>query len=229
MSRAQSVEPSVATCFDHEVITPPNKLRRLVSTVPADEADDPVSRPNRRLRNYRASSPAGCRRKGERLDRARAELRAHGFNKATREALFHSAHDIKGEAATFGYAWVAAIADSLCQLIEHTPRYDTDFDDLGGAACRCGAGPCTRSARSDIATRADILSQPLREVTHECLAHDNRDRPDHLGGRLAPLIVPDEPISNRRNPRLLRRANLVDRRGQIAQSIESSSHQWSLR
>ena len=121
MSRAQFVEPSVATYFDHEVITPPNKLRRLVSTVPDDEADDPVARAEQALAQLSSEFSGWMQEESERLDRARAELRAHGFNKATREALFHSAHDIKGEAATFGYPWVAAIADSLCRLIEHTP------------------------------------------------------------------------------------------------------------
>ena len=57
----------------------------------------------------------------ERLDTARHQVKAIGFNKDTRDALFHAAHDIKGEAATFGYPDVAASADSLCRLIEHTP------------------------------------------------------------------------------------------------------------
>ena len=33
--------------------------------------------------------------------------------KATRDALFHAAHHIRGEAATFGFPAVAAPADSL--------------------------------------------------------------------------------------------------------------------
>ena len=53
--------------------------------------------------------------------RARQDVKSKGFSKATRDALFHAAHDIKGEAATFGYPFVAASADSLCRLIEHTP------------------------------------------------------------------------------------------------------------
>ncbi len=57
----------------------------------------------------------------DRLDAARREVKAKGFSKATHEALFHAAHDIKGEAATFGFPAVAAPADSLCRLIEHTP------------------------------------------------------------------------------------------------------------
>ncbi len=35
-----------------------------------------------------------------------------------REALFRAAHDIKGQAATLGFPLAAAVADSLCRLIE---------------------------------------------------------------------------------------------------------------
>ena len=35
--------------------------------------------------------------------------------------LFRAAHDIKGEASTFGFPAVAGVAESLCRLIEHTP------------------------------------------------------------------------------------------------------------
>src|SRR5579859_1371461 len=57
----------------------------------------------------------------ERLDKARHTVIRNRFTKANKEALFHAAHDIKGEAATFGYPAVASAADSLCRLIEHTP------------------------------------------------------------------------------------------------------------
>ena len=49
-------------------------------------------------------------------------MRAGGINQGTRDALFLAAHDIKGQAATFGFPLVAPVADSLCRLIEHTPE-----------------------------------------------------------------------------------------------------------
>ena len=48
-------------------------------------------------------------------------MRAGGINQGTRDGLFLAAHDIKGQAATFGFPLVAPVADSLCRLIEHTP------------------------------------------------------------------------------------------------------------
>jgi len=38
-----------------------------------------------------------------------------------REEFFRAAHDIKGQAATFGYPLAAEVADSLCRLVEHAP------------------------------------------------------------------------------------------------------------
>ena len=57
----------------------------------------------------------------ERLERARQEVVRLGFTEKTHAELFRAAHDIKGEAATFGYPAVVGAADSLCRLLEHTP------------------------------------------------------------------------------------------------------------
>ena len=52
---------------------------------------------------------------------ARADVKRDGFTEKTHDTLFHAAHDIKGEAATFGYPGRRGAAESLCRLIEHTP------------------------------------------------------------------------------------------------------------
>jgi HPt (histidine-containing phosphotransfer) domain-containing protein len=190
MSRGKSPDPSVATYADHEVITPPNKLRRVVSTVAAGEADDPVARAEQALAQLETEFSGWMQEECERLDRARAAVKAQGLTKATVEALFHSAHDIKGEAATFGYPWVAPIGDSLCRLIEHTPdmmRIPLMLVDQHVDAVRAMVREC---ARPDIVTIAATLNQRLREVTDEFLAHENRERPDYLDGILAPPIAP---------------------------------------
>jgi hypothetical protein len=88
--------------------------------------------------------------------------------------------------------WVAAIADSLCRLAEHTPdmtRIPVMLVDQHVDAVRAVV---RESARPDIATIADALSRRLREVTDEFLAHENRDRPDYLEGILAPPLTPGE-------------------------------------
>ena len=127
----------------------------------------------------------------ERLDKARRDIAAGGFTKANKEALFHAAHDIKGEAATFGFPLVAAAADSLCRLIEHTPdatRIPIKLVDQHVDAVRA---IYREYARSDAKELAATLTKRLREVTDEFLMHENRDRPDVLEQIMGPSIAPE--------------------------------------
>jgi chemotaxis protein histidine kinase CheA len=193
MSQAKSPKPSVATYADHEVITPPNRLRGTVSRVKDGKAaDHPVARAEQALAQLSSEFAAWMDEECERLDQARREVKAKGFNQATHQALFHAAHDIKGEAATFGYPWIASLADSLCRLLEHTPeatRIPLTLVDQHVDAMRAIV---RESARADIATLAQTLTKRLREVTEEFLIHENRDRPDYLDDILGPSIAPGE-------------------------------------
>jgi HPt (histidine-containing phosphotransfer) domain-containing protein len=112
--------PSVITFHDHELIRPPNKLRKAWTPARPDD-QDPVARAEQALAEISTEFAAWMESECARLDQARDAVRRGGFDKATREALFHAAHDIKGEAETFGFPLAAAAADSLCRLIELTP------------------------------------------------------------------------------------------------------------
>jgi chemotaxis protein histidine kinase CheA len=193
MSQAKSQQPSVATYADHELITPANKLRGAVSTVSVvNPADDPVARAEQALAQLSEEFSGWMDEECERLDRTRAEVKAKGFNPATHEAPFHAAHDIKGEAATFGFPWVASLADSLCRLIEHTPEMTRISLTLVDQHVDAVRAVIRESSRPDIATIVDALTRRLREVTDEFLAHENRDRPDYLDGILGPPLAPGE-------------------------------------
>ena len=188
-NESKNEKPSVATYADHEIITPPNKLRRVVSTV-ADSADDPVTRAEQALAELSSEFSKWMELECDRLDAARSKVKEKGFSKATRDALFHAAHDIKGQSATFGYPAVAAPADSLCRLIEHTPdmtRIPLALVDQHVDAIRA---IIRESARPDVDKVAGTLTGRLREVTDEFLAHENRERPDVLAEIIAPPLAP---------------------------------------
>jgi HPt (histidine-containing phosphotransfer) domain-containing protein len=187
---------AVATYGDHEVITPENKLRKYVSEV-ADVAgeDDPVARAEKALAELSTEFASWMDSECERLDKARQAVTKVGFTKANKEALFHAAHDIKGEASTFGYPAVTSAADSLCRLIEHTPdpkRIPLKLVEQHVDAIRA---IYREYARSDAKELAGSLTKRLREVTDEFLVHENRDRPDVLemitGSAASPSIVPE--------------------------------------
>jgi HPt (histidine-containing phosphotransfer) domain-containing protein len=185
---------AVATYADHEVITVENKLRKAVSHKPyAPGEEDPVARAEKALAELSSEFGSWMDSECARLDKARNAVSQNGVSKATKEALFHAAHDIKGEVATFGFPAVAGAADSLCRLIEYTPdqvRIPMKLVDQHVDAVRAIYREYSRSDAKELAAK---LTSRLREVTDEFLLHENRDRPDVIeqikGG---PSIVPEQ-------------------------------------
>src|SRR5579871_3176172 len=179
MSRRKDQAPSVATYADHEVITPPHELRKAVGPA-TDPADDPVARAEAALADLSGEFGAWMEAECTRLEAARQRVRREGFTEKSHEALFHVAHDIKGEAGTFGYPAVVGVANSLCRLLEHTPemtRIPVDLVDQHVDAVRA----ITREyARADLLDVAAQLTGRLREVTDEFLVKENSFRPDYL-------------------------------------------------
>jgi HPt (histidine-containing phosphotransfer) domain-containing protein len=181
----------VATYGDHEIITPENKLRRAVNTDLASPGDDdPVARAEKALSELSGEFASWMESECQRLDKARHAIASGGFTGANKEALFHAAHDIKGEAATFGFPLVALAADSLCRLIEHTPETDRIPLKLVDQHVDAVRAIYREYARSDAKELASILTKRLRAVTDEFLMHENRGRPDVLEQILGPSIVP---------------------------------------
>jgi HPt (histidine-containing phosphotransfer) domain-containing protein len=193
MAKSKQPKPSVATYSDYEMITPPNPLRMAVKETVGNGGNDPIARAEKALAELSTEFASWMDSECARLDAARNDVKTKGFTKVTREALFHAAHDIKGEAATFGYGLVASSADSLCRLIEHTPDMNRIPMTLVDQHVDAVRAIIRGKARPDIAQIAAALTKRLREVTDDFLAQENHDRPDVLAGILAPSIVPTEP------------------------------------
>jgi len=173
-------KPDVITYGDHEIITPDTaKLRKLVRpAVPGEE--DPVVRAEHALEEMSHEFADFMRIECERLDAARQRLRKTGMVKDTQRELFLAAHDIKGDAGTFGFPEVAPAADSLCRLIEHTPdskKIPLTLVDQHVDAVRAIV---REHSRHDILQVASALTERLRQVTDEFLAAVNRHRPEYL-------------------------------------------------
>ncbi len=182
----------IATFSDHQVITQANPLRKVMRRVGGGPADDPIARAERALADLSGEFAAWMNVEADRLAEALTALRRDGVNEDTQGELFRAAHDIKGDAATFGYPAAAAAAESLCRVIEHAPDLARVPDEMLAnhvnavqAIVREGAQP-----GKDELQRA--LISKLRSVADEYLAAVNRDRPDHLEAILAPSIVPGE-------------------------------------
>ena len=106
MSRRKDDTPSVATYADYEVITPPHELRKVVAPA-GDVVDDPVARAEAALAELSSEFSGWMESECDRLEAARQDVKRDGFTPKTHDTLFRAAHDIKGEAGTFGYPAVA--------------------------------------------------------------------------------------------------------------------------
>jgi len=189
---SKSAKPDVVSYGDHELITPDtSKFRRTVRIAQPGE-DDPVARAEAALAGISDEFTTWMRDECERLDAARRKVRVDGLTKPNREELFFAAHDVKGDSGTFGYALVAAAADSLCRLIEHTPDHSKIPISIIDQHVDAVRAIVREYKRHDIEKIAVSLTGRLRQVTEEFLAFENRDRPEYLKSITAPPLAPGE-------------------------------------
>ncbi len=182
----------IETFTDHHVITQPNPLRKVLRRVDGKDDDDPVARAEKALAGLSGEFKNWMVVETDRLGKAYAAILKGGFTDANREELFRAAHDIKGDAATFGYPSAGAAAESLCRIIEHAPDLDQVPADLIAHHINAIQAIVRERTKPDTVKMASELSRKLRGVADEYLTHANRDRPEHLEAILAPSIVPSE-------------------------------------
>jgi HPt (histidine-containing phosphotransfer) domain-containing protein len=193
MASKKDDAPTVATYSDHEVIVPPHRLRQVVSQATQDDGD-PVARAEQALRKLSSEFANWMDSECARLDAARKQIHDQGLNNKTHDLLFHAAHDIKGEAATFGYPLAAAVAESLCRVIEHTPdmnRIPVALIDQHVDAVRAIV---RENSRADAQKVSASLYSRLRQVADDFLRQENKDRLDEMEGILSPPIAPDAAV-----------------------------------
>ena len=191
MARKPPAEIKVDTFADHQVISQPNPLRKMVRYAEEKEFDDPVARAEQALASLSGEFNDWMRIECDRLSNAHAAIVRDGLNGENREELFRAAHDIKGGAATFGFPTAAAAAESLCRIIEHAP----DLAQVPGEVIKHHVNAIQaiyrEQSKINAVGMADELSKKLRGVADEYLIHVNRDRPEHLEAIMSPSIVPE--------------------------------------
>src|SRR5581483_10921408 len=130
MSKNKPGDIEVKAFATHHLIVQPNPFRRVLRRVADDDFDDPVARAEKALKGLSGEFKAWMTIEADRLSAAWDAIRSDGFNDATRGELFRAAHDIKGDAATFGFPSAGAAANSLCRIIEHAPDLSRVPPDL---------------------------------------------------------------------------------------------------
>jgi HPt (histidine-containing phosphotransfer) domain-containing protein len=192
MAKEKPAALQIETFADHHVITQPNPLRKVLRRVAEKDLDDPVERAEKALAGLSGEFRNWMSVETDRLAAAHAAILKDGFTDLTREELFRAAHDIKGDAATFGFPSAGAAAESLCRIIEHSPDLGEVPSDLIAHHINAIQAIVRERTRADTASMASELSRQLRGIADEYLTHANHDRPEHLEAILAPGLVPGE-------------------------------------
>jgi chemotaxis protein histidine kinase CheA len=190
MAKDKPAALQIETFADHHVITQPNPLRKVLRRVAEKDLDDPVARAEKALAGLSGEFKNWMTIESDRLTAAYAAVLKDGFTKVTCEELFRAAHDIKGDAATFGFPSAGAAADSLCRIIEHAPSLARVPSALIAHHINAIQAIVRERTKLDTVSTANELSRQLRGIADEYLRHANRNRPDHLEAILAPSIVP---------------------------------------
>jgi chemotaxis protein histidine kinase CheA len=178
MTQTRPDNSAVTTFANHEVIVPPHKLRKALG--PAVVGDDPIARAEAALAGLASEFAGWMVSECDRLEAARLMVAKNGLRGVEKDELYRAAHDIRGEAETFGFGQAGEVAASLCRLIEYTPdaeRIPLALVNQHVIAIRAIA---RESGSKTAAAVAAELAAELRALTNAFLAHENRDRPDCL-------------------------------------------------
>ena len=175
---------------DHHVITQPNPLRKVLRRVADDDIDDAVARAEKALADMSGEFKGWMVIESNRLSAAYAVILESSLTKETRDELFRAAHDIKGDAVTFGFPAAGAAAESLCRIIEHAPDLSRVPSELIDHHIKAIEAIVRERTKLNTISMASELSRRLRGVADEYLARVNRDRPEHLEAIMAPSIAP---------------------------------------
>src|SRR5215813_870933 len=177
MRKEKPAEIKVKHFSTHKVITQPNPLRKVLRRIDERDLDDPVARAEEALAGLSGEFKNWMIVEADRLSAAHAAILRNGFSDKAADELFRAAHDIKGDAATFGYPSAAAAAESLCRIIEHAPDLEKVPPELIRHHINAVQAIVRDHTRLDTTRVAAELSRKLCGVADEYLMHVNRDRP----------------------------------------------------
>ena len=192
MAKNSARDIEVKAFATYQIITQPNPLRKVLRRVAEKDMDDPIGRAEQALADLSSEFKIWMTIEVNRLSSAYVAIRNDGFTRERRDELFHAAHDIKGDAATFGFPAAAGVAESLCRVIEHAPDLQKVPAELFTHHINAILAIVHENTKLDSISVSAELSRRLRKVADDYLADVNRDRPEHLEVILAPSIVPAE-------------------------------------
>ena len=184
---------------DHEVILPKANLKSRAQK--GSKADDDwgldmeaIARAEAALVELAPEFDVWMSTECDRLEVGRRALTTGGLSKATVDVMFRAAHDIKGEAATFGYEIAGELAASLCRLILHTPApalLPLELVDRHVEAIRAVVREDRKGTTDPVSL--EVIDR-LQDLTEAFLKDQHKDDPAWLAEHATPSLVPDQPL-----------------------------------
>ena len=101
-----------------QAIPPSSDLRPRVGGGRFSLDADSIARAEAALKSLSSQFAQWMQDELDKLDVARAEIRAKGMTSETSETLYMRAHDLKGLGSTYEFPLVTRIAGSLCRLVD---------------------------------------------------------------------------------------------------------------
>lgn len=171
-------EATVSAFADHEIVTPKRNLKAFgrKAKIKVDEFGfdmEAIERAEAALADLSSEFEDWMAKEVERLSRARDAVAAEGLHAGTRATIYIASHDIKGEAATFGYPLAGRVAESLCHLLDgiaDDARVPADLVMQHADAIRAIV---RENAKGDDHPLAMALSERLGEATTQMLVTIN--------------------------------------------------------
>lgn len=173
MADSKHSAPSVTKFADHEVIVPPNRLKKAVRRGGGNDRD-PLTDAEIAFEQLSAQFESWMQDECAELELARRLIHTDGYNHTTRQKLFRAAHDIRGHGATFGYPLAADVADGLCRVLEEAPdpaRVPLLYIDQCVDAVRAIVRERNNAKAEEIAL---ALSVELRAIADELIGRDTK-------------------------------------------------------
>ncbi len=104
---------------DHSTITPPNTLQKKVRRLTGRDAKfDPIAKAEQAVELLSVNFTDWMDKEVQRLMDIWQTNKSTGFAGEARGALYRTAHDLRGEAATLGFPSVGRIAGVFCDILD---------------------------------------------------------------------------------------------------------------
>ncbi len=158
-----------------ELLKPPFDLRKKVRILSKREAAqfDPVEAAEKALQKLSVEFNHWMHEEVDTLRRIWRSSDPHALTNEQCFQLMREAHDIKGQAATFGYPLVGAVAASLCFLLEHVKPAASLPLTLVGQHIDAISAMVKENVKSDDNPTAQALLDKLTEATNTFVANQS--------------------------------------------------------